>query len=135
MSRNYLTQIKLHLESVDEFNGFCKISSDKSMNITYTNSSNTYESNLLFIFHNNKLMLHMESIHKIGDMSNNNKIYNMGAVNIDIPNDDVILQIYMLFKLHSVYKMEQLNDNISVNDVPKLRDLYEQSMNILKNDK
>lgn len=28
--------------------------------------------------------------------------------------------------------MEQLNNNMSLNDVPKLRDLYEQSMNILK---
>lgn len=132
MSKYNLPQIKHRLDSIDDFNGSCEITGNRSMNIKYINSRNTYESVLQFIVHNNNLMLHMESIHKIGNVTRElDKIYTICPINIKISDDEIILQIYLLFNLHSIYKMEILNDNISVNDLPQLRDLYDQSMNIL----
>lgn len=123
-SRKFLDGIKSGLECIDDFDGKCEISCDIMMSITYTNSVNTHESIITFLVHNNKFKLHTESIHKFGDVPKEGlKIYSMCAPNIEII-ENYLYYVYVLFKLHTIFRMEKINDQVSTRDVPSLCDLY-----------
>lgn len=122
MENKGLIKIKLILDSFEEFDGICEIDAH-SLQITYTNSSKTYESVLVFLAIN-EFRLHTESIHKIGDNAHNTKIYSITAPNIPI-TDDYAYNVYLLFNLHKIGRMELANETTRINSLPPLYKLWD----------